>query len=449
MKDTDKKRKRDSDEASEHGTPPEKRNRDDKAYQVRHDTTAQSRSGPSMPPSPTPPPPSGSKGKGKMRDPDDETYQDPNEKTAQKLVQQAWAQAVRVDGTVIVLHSGNQELVCLRHRQSQTLYVSELIVPSTCSDPGYGKLHIGIYIAAIQDMMDRWQHRAESKPSGDGGDGGGDDGGEDQDGQDHSRGSGSIHKGGYDSRGRRKGRGRGRGRGGNSGRSRGSSGRKRPTCDELAAIERAMDAASNRDVVLLYLQYDVYDSPIPASFLRSAPSIMAHTRCSPPFSPRALRSYELEECLTIVLTSEIGRGATGVVHGGTLKSEVLGGAISLDVVVKLAFDSEQQDALRSEYEVYRHLKSKRVHQGITTALGIFDDSKGNLSISDCKSALSTLKSIHGAGTLHGDIRRANILIGDLGITIIDFGHSKQCDDQEAKDKEMARLRYCLHLEGED
>ena len=138
-----------------------------------------------------------------------------------------------------------------------------------------------------------------------------------------------------------------------------------------------MDAASNRDVVLLYLQYDVYDSPIPASFLRSAPSIMAHTRCSPPlFSPRALHSYELEECLTIILTSEIGRGATGVVHGGTLWPEVLDGAMPLDVVVKLAFNSEQRDALRSEYEVYRHLKSKGVHQGIATALGIFDDSEG-------------------------------------------------------------------------
>lgn len=102
----------------------------------------------------------------------------------------------------------------------------------------------------------------------------------------------------------------------------------------------------------------------------------------------------------IVLTSEIGWGATGVVHGGTLKPEGLD-AMPLDVVVKLAFDSEQQDALRSEYEVYRHLKSKGVHQGITTALGIFDDSEscacalvllyagvslsefqGNLSISD-------------------------------------------------------------------
>jgi len=56
----------------------------------------------------------------------------------------------------------------------------------------------------------------------------------------------------------------------------------------------------------------------------------------------------------------------------------------LDVVVKLAFDSEQRDALRNEYEVYSRLKSKGVHQGIATALGIFDDSEG------CTSALVLL-----------------------------------------------------------
>ncbi len=128
-------------------------------------------------------------------------------------------------------------------------------------------------------------------------------------------------------------------------------------------------------MVLLYLRYDIYDSQVPASFLRSAPSIMTHTRSQTPFSPRAPQSCGLEDCLTIVLTSEIGRGATGVVHRGTLKPEICD-IMPLDVVVKLAFSSEQRDALKNEYEVYRRLKSKGVHRGIATALGIFDDSEG-------------------------------------------------------------------------
>ena len=49
--------------------------------------------------------------------------------------------------------------------------------------------------------------------------------------------------------------------------------------------------------------------------------------------------------------------------------------MQMDVVVKLAFNIEQRKALKSEYKVYCHLRLKGVHQGITTALGFFDDSE--------------------------------------------------------------------------
>ncbi|KAM6503004.1 hypothetical protein JOM56_002981 [Amanita muscaria] len=388
--------------SSEHGSPAKdkdkkrKRDDEDEAYKDRHDMTAQK----------------------------DEAYKDRHDISAQSIVQQAWAQAVRVDGTVIVLHSGNHELVCLRHRESQTLYVSNVIEPPTCVEPGYGKLHVGVYIAVIEDAIDRWQQQQQSstsqpKPPGDGGN------------------SIAIEV------------------------------RWPELCqpfDKPDEQQETIHVASNRDVVLLYLKYDIYDSPIPASFLRSPPSIMANTRCPIPPLSRRIRSYGLEDCLTIVLTSEIGRGATGVVHRGTLKPEISDGAVPLDVVVKLAFDFEQRDDLKGEYGVYCDLKSKGV-QGIATVLGFFDDSEDGacalvmryagvpldtesqrvLSVSDCKSALSTLESIHRAGILHGDIRQENILMGDLGVTIIDFGHSKQCNDQEAKDKELALFRYFLGL----
>jgi hypothetical protein len=112
-------------------------------------------------------------------------------------------------------------------------------------------------------------------------------------------------------------------------------------------------------------------------FFRSAPPIMADSKhLTAPHSPRAISAYGLvEECLTIVLTSEIGRGATGVVHRGTLKPEISDGSVLLDVIVKLAFDDDQRDSLRNEYEVYRCLRSKGVQKGIAIALGIFDDSE--------------------------------------------------------------------------
>lgn len=68
---------------------------------------------------------------------------------------QAWAQATKADTTLIVLHSGNHELICVRHRESQTLFVSNVIEPYNCVNPGYSKLHIGVCIASIEDMFDR------------------------------------------------------------------------------------------------------------------------------------------------------------------------------------------------------------------------------------------------------------------------------------------------------
>lgn len=79
--------------------------------------------------------------------------------------------------------------------------------------------------------------------------------------------------------------------------------------------------------------------------------------------------------MTVVLTSEIGFGSTGVVHRGELTCQQ-DSTTSLDVAVKLAFNTEQQDALRNEYKVYRYLRSKGVLRGIPTALGFFDDSEG-------------------------------------------------------------------------
>jgi hypothetical protein len=68
--------------------------------------------------------------------------------------------------------------------------------------------------------------------------------------------------------------------------------------------------------------------------------------------------------------------ATGTVHRGTLKPGISDGAMPLDVVVKLAFDVEQRDALKSEYNVYCYLRSKGILRGIATPLGFFDDSEG-------------------------------------------------------------------------
>lgn len=129
-------------------------------------------------------------------------------------------------------------------------------------------------------------------------------------------------------------------------------------------------------MVLLHLQYDIYHSPVPTAFVRSAPSINLDSVVITPLPLRAISTFKLTDCMTVILTSEIGRGATGVTHRGTLEVEYSDEFVPLDVVVKLAFHNEQKDALRNEYEVYRCLRLEGILRGVTTVLGFFTDSEG-------------------------------------------------------------------------
>ena len=119
---------------------------------------------------------------------------------------------------------------------------------------------------------------------------------------------------------------------------------------------------------MLYLQYGVYDSPVPSMFIRSGQL----GQPNPLPSRQTVRNYKLEQCLTVVLKSEIGHGATGEVLRGTLEVEA-SACGWLDVAVKLALASGQRDALRNEYKMYHLLKKSGVTTGITTPLGLFDD----------------------------------------------------------------------------
>jgi tRNA A-37 threonylcarbamoyl transferase component Bud32 len=63
---------------------------------------------------------------------------------------------------------------------------------------------------------------------------------------------------------------------------------------------------------------------------------------------------------------------------------------------------------------------------------------------DRNAVLATLTEIHHADILHGDPRLDNIVIGDSGLTIIDFGQSEVCADQDAKNREYSQLRSLLN-----
>jgi hypothetical protein len=135
-----------------------------------------------------------------------------------------------------------------------------------------------------------------------------------------------------------------------------------------------LSAASLRHLALIRIQYGVYNSPEPSSFLRSGSSLSPVVGPLPP--RKAKDKYRSDEYFTLVLTSEIGDGATGIVHGATLELETSDvQRLTHEVVVKLAFSDEQQERLRKEYAIYQHLATANV-MGIPTVLGLFEDLEG-------------------------------------------------------------------------
>ncbi len=70
-----------------------------------------------------------------------------------------WAEAVNVDATFMVLNAGSREFIGIRDRKLQRLYLSPLI---DLGDPrslppasGYFKIHTGLQIAALHDVIQR------------------------------------------------------------------------------------------------------------------------------------------------------------------------------------------------------------------------------------------------------------------------------------------------------
>lgn len=74
-----------------------------------------------------------------------------------------------IDSSYVILHSGNHEIYGVRDRETQTLYISD-IVEVTCpsrnssdgSTFGYGQLQVGFMLASIKEGIDRAKRFAEA-----------------------------------------------------------------------------------------------------------------------------------------------------------------------------------------------------------------------------------------------------------------------------------------------
>jgi hypothetical protein len=132
-----------------------------------------------------------------------------------------------------------------------------------------------------------------------------------------------------------------------------------------------MQQALSRHILLLHIKYDIYDSIRPAIFYRGCRVNSNNAGLvSPPTTPATV--FPKDERLLLVLTSELGQGATGVVHGGILQVESEHKISKLEIAAKLAFNDEQQEALVFESSIYLHLAREGV-DCIPTILGSFHD----------------------------------------------------------------------------
>ncbi|PPQ87433.1 hypothetical protein CVT24_001383, partial [Panaeolus cyanescens] len=68
------------------------------------------------------------------------------------LSQRIWTKMVSIDATFCAISCGTKERIGVRHRESNSLFFSDIIEPSA---EGYGAIHVALYCAIIKDAMGR------------------------------------------------------------------------------------------------------------------------------------------------------------------------------------------------------------------------------------------------------------------------------------------------------
>ncbi|KIM42889.1 hypothetical protein M413DRAFT_444516, partial [Hebeloma cylindrosporum] len=259
-------------------------------------------------------------------------------------LQHAWAKAALNDSTFIILNCGRYERIGIRHRASQTLYLSALIDPVNIQDPHYGKLHIGLHMAIVQDVLERYELANSSEK--------------------------------------------------NTGKKRPAddtevpASKRRKGSDNTIPVETDNQTEESREtianemgarmVALVNLQYGPYCSPAPASFIRLRPSCAPSLQPKPPPVKEVKTKYGTHEYFTLTLGQQRFQGATGVVHPATLELRVIlpsGETSTLKrdgLIVKLAFLPDQQKRLHHEFDIYLHL-AQRGAKGVVVVHGLYSD----------------------------------------------------------------------------
>ncbi|PPQ76535.1 hypothetical protein CVT24_010934, partial [Panaeolus cyanescens] len=320
------------------------------------------------------------------------------------FLQRAWCRAVENDATFIVLNDGVSEHIGIRHRASNTMFITEPIdpfkAPRVVVDPGVeaGQTRSRKRRAADTSTATRASKRLKGEAP--------------------SANSSSV--------------------------------------DLYAEI-------ASRDVLLVSsFDFGVFHSPAPSSFLRVRPS------CHPDFISKEFKpskgncKYPLTKCLNFVAKEKLGRGAIGTVFRGNLELETEEGCIvDENVVLKIPLGTKPAAPIYTEYKRYQKLAKAGVTSGIVKVYGVFEDVETGtiammmqyggvsllrrererigkkklgdevstmqitLSQEEFEQLIDILKGINRAGILHNDLKPDNIVSDSSGrLFIIDFDSTR-------------------------
>ncbi|KAF9022681.1 hypothetical protein BDZ89DRAFT_1163128 [Hymenopellis radicata] len=364
--------------------------------------------------------------------------------SARDLLQRAWFKAVRYDVSVILFDCGNLLRIGIRHRQTQTLYLTPIV---DVGDPYsfYSKLMLGMHLCIFHDVFERVSSFSTPPP----------------DEQSPSEGSNSSRKRSGDHLSEESPSKRRRTAAPSSPPASRPSSRLhdliRDAKDEKKKVPKDLRLRTHKyfkthPVLALYIRYGTYNSPTPEVLL------------SPDY-PRS-KIYKAKNCLPLILTAKLGRGATGKAYTAVLGPGHERVPCSR-LVAKIADTRETLMSLRHEYDVYCHLQAAGV-TGIPYVFGYYqDDTRGLGALvmhnvgnplgrrmdGDRKIKFSatekhkTLKNIHSAGVLHRDLRSWNMMYNGHGeVFIIDFDRASFKASEEDLAREFERL--ARFLEGE-
>ncbi|KAF8954107.1 hypothetical protein BDZ97DRAFT_1928824 [Flammula alnicola] len=361
-------------------------------------------------------------------------------------IQRTWASAVKYDATFMVFNCGTYERIGIRHRGSQTLYLSDAIDTVHCKNPKYRQLHMGLHIAILQDALERYTVTKST------------DGSTATPGTfSRKRSAENLESAPSTPSKRRK-----------------ASGEIIPRVYNEGGIYKANETEkeiSCRELALIRLDYDHYRSPAPSSFIRQGPSCVPGLFNDAFEEPDRKSVYSSSQFMTVTLHAPIGTGAVGVIHRAVIEVETDSGKKLHRCLVKLGFSEAQQTSMRNEYNMYAHLAKVKTVAGVVRVHGLFQDIEtGTMALvmdhggkslrtreleKDSKfkkdevyvpqvevAAFSrALEGIHRGGILHRDIRLDNLLVNeDNEVSVIDFDRAVLCTYAEVFADELDELR---------